>query len=300
MTPSETSDASSAPDADAIDPRYVAARRVLLDALEALAPHGRAVIVAGAQGVYLRTGLSEIGIAPYTTDGDLALDPTLLGDEPELEESMRNAGFQLLEPRPNRPEPGVWVATARVEGEELIIPVDLIVPEGAASRGGRRGARLGPHGNRAARRAVGLEAALVDHSTMPVAALDPADTRSFEVEVAGAAALLVAKAHKIHDRLASSRPSRIDDKDAADIYRLMQTTSPDDIASRFVELRRDEIAGPATEAAITYLVDLFGRRNGEGVQMAIRALRLAIPEAQVATLTTSYISRLLPALGGDQ
>jgi hypothetical protein len=300
MTPSETSDASSAPDADAIDPRYVAARRVLLDALEALAPHGRAVIVAGAQGVYLRTGLSEIGIAPYTTDGDLALDPTLLGDEPELEESMRNAGFQLLEPRPNRPEPGVWVATARVEGEELIIPVDLIVPEGAASGGGRRGARLGPHGNRAARRAVGLEAALVDHSTMPVAALDPADTRSFEVEVAGAAALLVAKAHKIHDRLASSRPSRIDDKDAADIYRLMQTTSPDDIASRFVELRRDEIAGPATEAAITYLVDLFGRRNGEGVQMAIRALRLAIPEAQVATLTTSYISRLLPALGGDQ
>lgn len=189
------------------------------------------------------------------------------------------------------------MATARVEGEELIIPVDLIVPEGAASGGGRRGARLGPHGNRAARRAVGLEAALVDHSTMTVAALDPSDTRSFEVEVAGAAALLVAKAHKIHDRLASSRPGRIDDKDAADIYRLMQTTSPSDIASRFVELRGHEIAGPATEAAITYLADLFGRRNGEGVQMAIRALRLAIPEAQVATLTTSYISRLLSALG---
>jgi hypothetical protein len=297
MTPPEPTEASPAPDPDAIDPRYVAARRVLLDALEALAPHGRAIIVAEAQGVYLHTGLGEIGIAPYTTDGDLALDPTLLGDQPELEESMRNAGFHLLEPQPNRPEPGVWVATARVEGEELIIPVDLIVPEGAASGGGRRGARLGPHGNRAARRAVGLEAALVDHSTMTVAALDPTDTRSFEVEVAGAAALLVAKTHKIHDRLASSRPGRIDDKDAADIYRLMQTTSPADIASRLAELRQHEIAGPATEAAITYLADLFGRRNGEGVQMAIRALRLAIPEAQVATLTTSYISRLLSALG---
>lgn len=283
----------------AVDARYVAARRVLLDALEALAPHARAVIVAGAQGVYLRTGLSDIGIAPYTTDGDLALDPTLLGDEPELEAAMRDAGFQLLEPQPNRPEPGVWVATATVEGEELIIPVDLIVPEGVATGGGRRGARLGRHGNRAARRAVGLEAALVDHSTMTVAALDLADTRSFEVEVAGAAALFVAKAHKVHDRLNSSHPGRVDDKDAADVYRLMQTTSPNEIARRLADLRDHEIAGPPTTAAITYLGELFGRRNGEGVQMAVRALRLAIPAAQVVTLANSYVERVQRALGGD-
>ena len=50
------------------DPRYVAARKVLLDALFALAPHGKAVIVAGAQAIYLHTGASDIGIAPYTTD----------------------------------------------------------------------------------------------------------------------------------------------------------------------------------------------------------------------------------------
>ncbi len=273
------------------DPRYVAARRVLLDALEALAPHGRAVIVAGAQAVYLRTGLSEIGIAPYTTDGDLALDPALLRDEPQLEAAMRAARF-----RPDLREPGIWLASVTVDGEELIIPVDLIVPEGAASGGGRRGARLGPHGRRAARRAVGLEAALVDHSSMTVAALEVADARSFEVEVAGPAALLVAKAHKIHDRLGSSRPGRLDDKDAADVYRLMQATSPIEIAERLAELRRHEIAGPATEAAITYLAELFGRRNGEGVRMATRALRLAIPEAQVSTLATSYIERMAGAL----
>ena len=273
------------------DPRYVAARRVLLDALEALAPHGRAVIVAGAQAVYLRTGLSEIGIAPYTTDGDLALDPALLRDEPQLEAAMRAARF-----RPDLREPGIWLASVTVDGEELIIPVDLIVPEGAASGGGRRGARLGPHGRRAARRAVGLEAALVDHSSMTVAALEAADTRSFEVEVAGPAALLVAKAHKIHDRLGSSRPGRLDDKDAADVYRLMQATSPIEIAERLAELRRHEIAGPATEAAIAYLAELFGRRNGEGVRMATRALRLAIPAAQVSTLATSYIGRLVGAL----
>ncbi len=68
-----------------LDPLYVAARRVLINALVTLAPHGKAIIVVGAQAVYLRIGLNDvaIAIAPYTTDGDLALDPSLLGDEVE-------------------------------------------------------------------------------------------------------------------------------------------------------------------------------------------------------------------------
>ena len=53
------------------DPLYVEARQILLDALVALAPHGDAVIVVGAQAVYLRTNETELAIAPYTTDGDL-------------------------------------------------------------------------------------------------------------------------------------------------------------------------------------------------------------------------------------
>lgn len=81
------------------DPRYVAARKVLLDALFALQPHGKAVIVVGAQAIYLRTGMNDVGIAPYTSDGDIAVDPTILGDEPELEATMRSAGFDIL-PRP--------------------------------------------------------------------------------------------------------------------------------------------------------------------------------------------------------
>lgn len=279
----------------AIDPQYVAARRILLDALEALAEHEQAVIVAGAQAIYLRTGEGEIGIAPYTTDGDLAIDPALLRDEPQLDAAMRAAHFTR-----SLTEPGIWLATTNVDGEELTIPIDLIVPEGVAPPGGRRGARLGVHGNRAAQRAVGLEAALVDHSPIIVGALEPSDTRQFDVEVAGVAAMLVAKAHKIHDRLESNRPGRAEDKDAADVYRLMQTTSPNDIAARLADLRKHEIAGQVTDAAIGYLVELFGRRNGQGVQMAVQALRIAIPEAQVATLATDYISRLAAALGEAQ
>jgi hypothetical protein len=124
------------------DPRYVAARKVLLDALFALAPHGKAVIVAGAQAIYLHTGTNDIGIAPYTTDGDLALDPTILGDTPELEATMRSAGFEIL-PRPAG-QPGIWTVTLDIEGIETIVPVDLIVPDAVAPPGGRRSARIAP------------------------------------------------------------------------------------------------------------------------------------------------------------
>lgn len=279
------------------DPRYVAARRVLLDALDALAPHVAALVVVGAQAIYLRTGGGTVGITPYTTDGDLALDPTLLGDDPQLEVAMSEAGFQLLEAGEGAREPGIWVANTVAGGERLIVPVDLIVPEGAATGGGRRGARLGPHGTRAARRARGLEAALIDHSVIPIGALEPDDPRVFEVDVAGTAAMFVAKAHKIHDRLASTSASRLDDKDAADVYRLMQHTSPQEIALRLVALRSNTLAGPATTKAIAYLEELFGRRGAPGTAMAARALRLAIPETQVATLATGYIARLREALG---
>jgi hypothetical protein len=81
-------------DGPTLDPLYVAARRVLLNALTLLAPHGDAVIVVGAQAVCLRTGEGDVGItiAPYTTDGDLVLNPALLGDEPDLEALMSEPG----------------------------------------------------------------------------------------------------------------------------------------------------------------------------------------------------------------
>lgn len=275
-----------------LDPRYVASRRVLLDALTALAPHGTAFIVAGAQAVYLRTGSSDIAIAPYTTDGDLALDPLLISAEPDLERSMREAGFELYEPDGVRVQPGTWITTVDVNGERLTVPIDLIVPETAAGGGKHRGARLGVHGNRAARRAAGLEAALVDHSTMTIRSLDPADHRAVDVEVAGVAALLVAKAHKIHDRLGGN-DSRLKDKDAADMYRIMQTAAVPDVARTFRRLCDDGLAGASTTAALTLIEDLFGRRAAPGVVMTQRALRLAVPDAQVAALCVSFTERLL-------
>lgn len=275
-------------DSPALDPLYIAARRVLLDALTLLAPHGDAVIVVGAQAVYLRTGEGDLGItiAPYTTDGDLVLNPTLLRSEPDLEALMSGAGFSAE-------HPGMWQTTVLVSGEDVIIPIDLIVPEGASTGEGRRGARIPPHGKRAARRAVGLEAALVDHSPMTVAALDPADHRQVAVEVAGVAALLVAKAHKIRDRLDTGRTDRLSDKDAADVYRIMQTTRPAEVGETMRTLIDDPIATEVTVRALDLMRDLFARRAGEGVAMAQRALQLAVDPDQVATLCVTFTAQLL-------
>jgi hypothetical protein len=288
-------EADDTPEPLVFDEIYVAARHVLLDALTALASHGDAVILAGAQAVYLRTGAAELALAPYTTDGDLVLNPRLLEDAPELEAGMTAAGFHL-QPQPGgHIEPGIWLTTAEIGGENVLIPVDLIVPEGAVAGGGRRAARLGVHGERAARRAVGLEAALVDNSTMVIAALDPADTRSLQTKVAGPAALFVAKAHKLHDRVVSGRAGRLDDKDAADVVRLMQTTTPDEVAATLSALGQDAMAGPPSKDALIYIEQLFGRRGDPGIEMAVRALRAAMPEDRIQTLCTAYVAALLDA-----
>src|ERR1700733_2300728 len=74
---------------------YVAARAVLLDALEALKDHLSAIILVGAQAVYLHAGSGDFVEPPMTTDADLALDGTRLGTEPEITAALTKAKFKL-------------------------------------------------------------------------------------------------------------------------------------------------------------------------------------------------------------
>lgn len=276
-------------------PEYVEARRVLLDALEALAAHAPALVVAGAQAVYLRVGDGEIAVAPYTTDGDIAVDPRSLAPDPAIEAAMKAAGFQLSI-QDGHVEPGIWVAEALINDRPVLIPVDLIVPNGFAPPGGRRGVRLGSHGNRAARRALGLEASLVDNSPMTVSALDPADPRSVAVRVAGVPALMVAKAHKLHDRYGKGRPDRLNDKDAADVFRMMQVEPAYAVGATLAALVDHPLAGPPTAAAVTYIEELFGRRGRAGIVMAARSFGEAIPFARVEAVSVGYVAALRGAL----
>jgi hypothetical protein len=279
-------------------PEYIAARRVLLDALEVLRPHEAAVVLAGAQAVYLRTGPDSLPIAEFTTDGDLAIDPRQLSDNPPLGELMEAAGFELTELQ-GSPEPGIWQKQVAVDGLEFAVPVDLIVPTEVAPPGGTRGARLHGHGKRAARKASGLEAALVDNDMMRVAALDPGDLRTARLRVAGVAALLVAKTHKIADRIDVGRADRLEDKDASDVVRLMQAGPPGLVASRLDALLEDTVAGESTGFAVERFRGLFGNRAGVGIEMAARALRGAMPEERVRAICLAYTEGLYEELAPD-
>lgn len=274
-----------------VDPLYAASRRVLLDALEDLAEHRDAVIVVGAQAVYLRTHVELGGVAEYTTDGDLALASDRLADAPLLEAVMRER-FRHEGPV-GAEDPGVWVRTVEIGGDQVEVPIDLIVPEGTAPPGGSRGARLPAHGNRAARKAAGLEAATIDNDWLSIDALDNEDQRAIDAQVAGPTALLIAKAHKIHDRLdQDARPDRLKDKDASDVYRLFLTTPPELIAEVMPSLLDDErVAGPA-QRGIEMLREQFGARRAEGVNMAVRSLRVAVPEDRIRAVCTGFIDAL--------
>src|SRR5680860_307554 len=130
------------------------ARTGLLDALDALESHLGALVIVGAQAIYLHTGPTEIALAEYTTDGDVAVDPDLLSSAPLIEEAMRAAGFT---PDPRSSAIGSWISPRGVF-------VDLMVPEAVAGGPGRRGVRLPPHDSKAMRRSRGIEATLVDNS----------------------------------------------------------------------------------------------------------------------------------------
>ncbi len=277
-------------------PEYIAARRVLLDALEALEPHDAALILAGAQAVYLRTGPGSLPIAEFTTDGDLAIDPDLLSEAPPLGELMQGAGFELIELQ-GATEPGIWQKEVEVDGRQLVVPIDLIVPIGVAPAGGSRGARLAGHGKRAARKTGGLEAALVDNELIAIEALEPEDQRRARLRVAGVAALLVAKTHKIVDRVKTGREDRLADKDGADVVRLMVASSPVAVASTVKDLMGESAAATATEFAMEHLEELFGRRAGAGIELASRALREAMPAERVRAISLAYTGELYAALG---
>jgi len=147
--------------------------------------------------------------------------------------------------------------------------------------------------SRAARKAAGLEAAVVDNDVLGIKALDPNDERHIDCRVAGPTALLIAKAHKIQDRLEQdSRPDRLVDKDAGDVYRLMQTTPAARVSEVAARLFADErVAGPSRRG-LDLLHQQFGARRAPGVEMAVRSLRLGVPEDRIRAVCTAYVAAL--------
>jgi hypothetical protein len=229
---------------------WVDSRTALLDVLDALGENAGRVVLVGAQAIYLRCDQTSLAIAPFTKDADIALIPPL-GTEPALEAAMRAAGLEL-----RAGQHGIWVR----EGAE----VDLLVPDALAPAEGKRGARLEGHDPRAARKVVGLEGAAVDSDPMRITGLAPGDDRTAVIRVAGPAALLVAKVHKVAEKESSAALN----KDAHDIYRLLVATDTDEVARRVRRLLDHPLTGEITAKALDDLQRLFGDPTSAGSVMA--------------------------------
>lgn len=288
------------------DPVYVAARRILLDALQALGKHRNAVVLVGAQAIYLRAGDAdlEITVAPFTTDADLGIDPVQLGPDPQIVAAMTEAGFTLkMKSGDGGIEPGTWIAATDVDGKPTSVPVDLLVPEQSAPGRGRRDARLPEHGKNATRWTPGLEATLFDNTETTIASLEPdVDPRRTAIRVAGPAALLIAKSHKIADRIIDAergRGHRVKPKDCADVIRLMRSPeSPAAVGVRLAELAEESVCAASVPQGVQRLAAQFGRPASIGVELAVQALAGALPEDQIRALAPAYIDVLLKAYQG--
>ena len=221
----------------------IEARKALLDALEAIGHHRESMILAGAQAIYLQTPNFDSPVEGATRDADLTIDKDLLKADPLLDVVLSNNGFKLVE------SPGRW------ETPDGVI-VDLMVPAALVPRVGRS-VEMNPHSKLTARRTKGIEGCLVDHTIMRINSLDSVDQRSFDIRVAKPSALLIAKLHKINDRINDRNTSP--NKDAHDIYRLLAATEETEFRKGLQMLLNNEISKSVTLEGLEILKVLFAK-----------------------------------------
>ncbi len=277
---------------------YIVARTTLLDALEALEGHREALVLVGAQAIYLHTGAAHFAVAEFTTDGDVAVDTRILSSDPEIASAMRAAKF-FLDERDGEQLVGVWASLREIGGVPAKVTVDLLVPD-ALGGAGRRAARVAPHEQGSMLKVHGLEAALVDCSVMSIGALQEIDTRSFSIKVAGPTALLISKTIKLSERVTAralerGRADRVKPKDALDVLRLLQAIPSGRLAEGFVGLLGDEVAGAVTSEALGQLPVLFGAADSRGSLLAAEAAAPE-PSAVIAASCAALCRELIEAL----
>lgn len=221
------------------------ARKALLDTLEALEMHLEALVLVGAQAVYLHTQDFISEVAPATVDADFALDVTKLESSPDIELVLLKSNFAYSETG----NPGQWVTP---EG----IPVDIMVPRKTSGRIGKgRSPRLEGHSNKSVRITQGLEGCVVSYQEMIVTSLSPQDTRSFQIKVANGASIIIAKCFKIAEHLEQER--KIESKDSFDVYRLLSHLPIQQLVNEFNELLTNDISREVTLQGLDYFKRLF-------------------------------------------
>jgi hypothetical protein len=98
--------------------------------------------------------------------------------------------------------------------------------------------------------------------------------------VAGQAALVIAKLHKIGER-ADQAPNRLKNKDASDLFLLLQRTETAQLADTIRTLLALEQIAPSISTALQYLRDLFAITDGIGLHL-LRSSRRGIEDEELA------------------
>lgn len=213
-----------------------------------------------------------------TRDADIVVNPTFVTPDPKLLDVM--GGIGVVPALPDRPGVYGYAAEDKLSLAERTT-IDLIVPEVYAGFG-RRAARIAGQ-KHAASRATGLELAVWDRHRCALTAInDPTDT--VDAWVAGPAALLVAKTHKVHERIAqiATRPDRLRPKDSGDVALLMMVTDPQDVAEAMTSLssQHPEIT-PMVAKAAAWLIEMYANPTSILRRHASDALADRFDEAQV-------------------
>lgn len=265
-----------------ISHEYIVARKVLLDCLELLDEQLDALVLVGAQAVYLQTPVTDGGLPASTTDGDIAIDPELLSVNPDVAGILERAGFTP------HSSPGSWTSPDGV-------PIDLMVPAGLVNNPRRRTARLAGQGASTARSTSGLELALLDNSPMELSALDPNDSRVVSMKVASPAALVVAKLVKLDERLAGPRADRILAKDASDILRILRYNDAAELGRTLGRFSRTGAASGAIITSVAFLRDQLSLKTSPIVELAVVYHRQYETGPQITASFRALAGRLLEA-----
>jgi len=263
-------------------------RRLLIDTLRALSGFADAVTVIGAHPVHVwvQDAWGPIDMQA-TRDADLAVNPVFVTPDPKLLDLMNGIGAAPA----LRDRPGVYGYQAEADLPlDQRTTIDLIAPEVYAGPG-RRAARIAGQ-QHAASRAVGLELAIWDRHRRTLGTLnEPADR--VDAWVAGPAALLVAKTHKVRERLleVDTRPNRLRPKDSGDVVLLMMISEPTGVAQvmRTQSDAHPEIAQTVADAA-RWLSEMYGDPTGLLRRHGVRALADRFEEPEVTQAIDTWLS----------
>lgn len=275
----EPNNALTGPD-DSIHPSLVETRINLLSTLSLLGEHRDAITLIGSHAVHERTKTLAGVDSTTTKDGDLAITPELVSDNPSIESLMRSAGFELKASS----RPGQWFRGLDKDGNQTN-SIDLLSPNAMAGRGRRSVGNLADvHGTIAVGRAEGIELATYDRDLLRLESLDGSG-EYIEAWVAGTAALVCAKSYKLHERIADARnkssEGRVQPKDASDLWRLIATSDGSEVRATFEEYASHPVIGDSVTKGMAMIRDLI--ESGEVVHLAELNLGQQVAPGRTAT-----------------